>query len=275
MKSEELEKQLRVLIKTRHSLVLSGLLVIIGVMLIGLVMLPQIKSIISLRQKISQETGQLAKLQQKVLELNEALISPEYSQVDVVNQALPSKKPILDLLMSLSTTISRSGVKLEQLELSPGLIATEGAEQSGTVKKQSGVNKDNLALSLKISGSFSQVEEFMKRVEEISPFTTITSFNLSEKLSKADETTDSTIKVDQVAITMDIQTFFFVQTIKQTLEKPLPVLSNTERETLRQLANFRTSGLAEQNEIMGGGLEDLFGVEGYGPELKQLLQEAQ
>ncbi|MBU0978619.1 MAG: hypothetical protein ABIJ03_02470 [Patescibacteria group bacterium] len=275
MKSEELEKQLRVLIKTRHSLVLSGLLVIIGVMLIGLVMLPQIKSIISLRQKISQETGQLAKLQQKVLELNEALISPEYSQVDVVNQALPSKKPILDLLMSLSTTISRSGVKLEQLELSPGLIATEGAEQSGTVKKQSGVNKDNLALSLKISGSFSQVEEFMKRVEEISPFTTITSFNLSEKLSKADETTDSTIKVDQVAITMDIQTFFFVQTIKQTLEKPLPVLSNTERETLRQLANFRTSGLAEQNEIMGGGLEDLFGVAGYGPELKQLLQEAQ
>jgi len=271
MTSGALEKQFMMLFKTRRPLVLSGFLVILGVMLIGLVMLPQAKSIISLRQKISQETGQLTKLQQKVMELNDALISPEYAQVDVVNQALPSKKPILDLLTSLSSTIAQSHVKLEQLEVSPGLIASEAAEQSVIVKKQTGIGNDYLALSLKISGSFNQVEEFMRRIEEISPFTTITSFDLSEKVSDTEQKTGE----DQVVIMMDIKTFFFAQNVKQTLENPLPVLSDKERETLRQLASFRSSGLMEQKEITGGGLEDLFGVEGYSLELKQLYEQAE
>ena len=277
MKTGGLEKQLRVLFKTRRSIVLSGLFAILGVMLIGLVVVPQVNSIIALRQKITQEQGQLAKLKQRVIQLNQALISPEYSQVEVVDQALPSKKPILELLTSLSSTIKQSGVELEELEVSPGLIASGSAEVTGKVKKTAQRKVDeSLNLSLKVSGSFNQIEDFMKKVEEISPFTTLTSFDLSESVAKATEAnSDSVTTVDRATISMEIQTFFFAQSVQQVLDKPLPELTNRERETLRQLASFQTSGLEEQMHITGGGLEDLFGVKGYSEELKKLYQEAQ
>jgi hypothetical protein len=274
MTSAQLEGKIRSIIKNRQSLMASGLLVLLGLGLVLIVIVPQVQSIIKLQQKVAKEDKQLVSLKQKVLQLNEVLISPEYMKVDVVNQALPSKKPVLELLSSLSNSLSESGVQLDSLEVSPGLIATQSADS--TVKRRKVVKKGEefLALSLKISGSFSQAEHFMKLVEEMSPFTTITSFDLSERTDTVDEN-GVQIKADQVAVAMDIETAFFTQTLDQTLEKLVPPLTPEELETLRQLDSFGISGLEEQLQITGGGLEDLFGVEGYSKQLRALILEAQ
>lgn len=231
----------------------------VSAMLIFFAIIPQFREFIALHSELNKETPKLEKLQQKLVELENVQFTPEFAQAEIVEDALPSKKPLLELLTSLNTIAVASSVRIENFDLNPGLIASNTAELQGNAKQdlkaKDGV--DTLDISMDAVGSFDNIQKFLIDLEKISPFTTINTLSLSSR-SRGD---DFGTQASDMQATLTTKSHFFTQSVSAAVEAPLPTLSNKEQEVLSELSQFSTSDLPEQIEITGGGIEDLFGVD--------------
>lgn len=229
----------------------------LGLLSVGLVLLaaiPQFQQAVDLRSEYQQEEPKLSKLKQKLASLESVRFTPEFAQVDVVNQALPSKKPLLELMVSLSNIAIETGATIESFEISPGIVASDAAEVQANSKRVANQGAvDTLDVTMSVTGSDTAVQSFIREVEQMAPFTTITQLSLTSLLSNSSEA--------QREALLSTSTFFFTKSVKATVEAPLPQLSAPEQAVLASLSELVPSQLPEQTEITGGGLEDLFGVD--------------
>jgi Tfp pilus assembly protein PilO len=223
----------------------------VGLLLVLFAIIPQLKEAYGVYQQIGEEKPKLEKLLAKKLELENLVYTPEYAQISRVNAALPSKKPLLELLSGLNAISSQTGVSIDSFDLSPGLIASESAETQVAATAA----YDKLALNLKLTGTFESIQEFMVQLERISPFTTITLLDLSDPTLALDGTKFQSAE-------LETETYYFTQPIRVTIDSPLPKLSAVDQKTLIDLEQFSVTDLPIQTEIRGGGLDDLFGVKG-------------
>lgn len=236
--------------------------IVLGVVAVGLLVfgfIPQIQQVLELRAELDKETPKLLQLERKLSDLENVKFTPEFGQADIVEAALPSKKPLLELMMSLSTIAVETGVVIQDFEISPGQIATDSAGLAAiqpTVRDRGTSNAVGyLEFEMEIEGTFPQVQEFLILIEKISPFTTINTLTLGVQ---GDTNADDEQLIESRLAT---KTYFFTQPVKTTVEAPLPKLNNQDIVVLEELASFVSSDLPEQNEVLGGGLEDLFNVE--------------
>lgn len=250
-------KSVKIFWATRKSLVMAVTLGLIGLVLVSAVIIPQFHQAMDLYNDLQSEKPKLEKLEQKLAELESIEISPEFAQVATVEDALPSRKPLLELMMALNSVSQETGTVVQDFELSPGLVATDSTQQ----KNNRGVY-DSLSLNLTIQGTFIQIQDFLLKVEEVSPFTTIVSMEIGNQLN-----TNSPEFAQQVAIDptfeaeLTTETYFFTQPIAARIDSPLPKIANRELEVLNFLASFKPTQLQEQTEIRGGGLDDLFQIQ--------------
>jgi Tfp pilus assembly protein PilO len=237
-----------------------GIAIGLGVVSVGLVLfaiIPQFQETLELNTQFKKEKPKLARLQSKLVELDNIQFSPEFSQRGFVEAALPSKKPLLELLTSLHTISEEDNVSVEEFSLSPGLVATNEAEIIANAKqKANSAGVDTIDVEMVVTGTFSDVGKFLINLEKISPFTTITQLGLSSRSSGDDfnqEESDMRAKIST-------KSYFFTQSVAASIEAPLPTLNILEQSVLKDLADFSDVDLPEQLEITGG-LEDLFGVD--------------
>lgn len=266
------QASIRILLATRKKLLISIGIGLLSFILLAAVMIPQIQETISLYSKLNAETPMTDKLKKKLAALEGIVNTAEYAQIHVVDQALPSKKPLLELLMSLYTLSSQTGIAIHQFQLSPGLVASDSTT---TAVKTNSKSYDSLELEMKVSGTFKQIQDFLLQAEKASPFTTVTNLDIGGVIS-GDKNTDKESKIFQADVTT--RTFFFTQAISVRIETPLPILAIKEQNVLATLASFIPNKLPEQKGVEGGGLEDLFGVSGFAGAgkaeyLEQLLQK--
>lgn len=244
----------RALLVNRKELLFAVGLAVASVLIVLLAAIPQFREIMSLRSQIAKDTQKLEKLQRKLAQLEEISFNPDYQQREVVFDALPSRKPLLEVLNSLVVVVRDTGVKVDQLELNPGSIATDSA----TVQAKSARSKNSLAndlgLDIVVSGSFDNMQQFFAQVEQMSPFTTISQLALSDSRTEIGGT-------PRIRAQLTMDTYYYTQTIAQTLEADLPTIGDQEREVLAELASFTPGALPEQLEITGGGLEEFFEVD--------------
>lgn len=233
----------------------------LGAISAGLVLfaiIPQFQETLDLNSQLQKEKPKLEKLQKKLVELDNIQFSPEFSQKEIVDAALPSKKPLLELLTSLHTISEADNVSIDEFSLTPGLVATNEAELVAEAKKSSKKSEvDTLTVEMSVSGTFADVGKFLIDLEKISPFTTITQLALSSN-ARGDDFTEETNDIKAKIIT---QSYFFTQSVSASVEAPLPTLSTPEQNVLQDLADFSNIDLPDQLEITGGGLQDLFGVD--------------
>lgn len=242
----------------RRSLAVAIGLSIVSAALVIFAIIPQFQEIIKLNSELNNEKPKLEKIQKKLVELDNIQFSPEFSQREVVDAALPSKKPLLELLTSLHTISEADRVSITEFSLNPGLIASSEAEIQEDAKRLA--NKDgvdSIDLEMTVVGTFDDVGKFMLDLEKISPFTTITQLGLSSRASGD----DFTAAASDIQAKISTKSYFFTQSVTASVEAPLPVLNQGEQEVLTELANFSNIDLPEQLKITGGGLEDLFGVD--------------
>lgn len=242
----------------RKSLATAIGLGVVAAMLVFFAIIPQFQEVVELYSQLNNEKPKLAKLQKKIVELDNIQFSPEFSQKEIVDAALPSKKPLLELLTSLNTIAEADRVSITEFTLSPGLIATSEAEIQADAKKSA--NKDgvdSIDLEMTVVGTFDDVGKFMLDLEKISPFTTIVQLGLSSRESGD----DFTAAASDMQAKIFTKSYFFTQSVAASVEAPLPALKEREQEVLKELAKFSNIDLPEQLEITGGGLEDLFGVD--------------
>lgn len=248
----------RTFVVNRRSL---GIAVVLGAVAVGLVVfaiVPQFQEILDLNSQLQNEKPKLEKLQRKLVELDNIQFSPEFSQKAVVDAALPSRKPLLELLTSLNTISQSNRVAITEFSLNPGLIATSEAEIQAEAKKSANSEGvDSIDVNMTVVGTFDDVGKFLIDLEKISPFTTIVQLGLSSRVAGD----DFTEQASDMQAKISTKSYFFTQSVLASVEAPLPALNELEQNVLNELASFSTSDLPEQLEITGGGLEDLFGVD--------------
>ncbi|MEX0896390.1 MAG: GspMb/PilO family protein [Patescibacteria group bacterium] len=248
------EQSLRIIIATRQQLLLAMGIVIGIAALIFAVMIPQGREAWAEYQQIEQERPRLESYQNKVVQLDNIPFTPEYAQIEIIEEALPSRNPLLELLVSLNSVSADTDVVVVSYDLSPGLVATDSTQLQQSSRS---TGYDSLQLNLSVQGTFNELQDFLRRVEEVAPFSTITSLQLSNQITS--ETGAALDAQDQeFSAELITETYYFTRPITVTYESPLPVITDQDRTVLNALASFVPTELPVQNQIQGGGLEDLF-----------------
>ncbi|MBP7768384.1 hypothetical protein KA082_00920 [Candidatus Woesebacteria bacterium] len=265
---------IRILFFTRKHFLYSIALGLLGVIIVFVVLIPQIQEVISIVGKLNTEQPKTEHLRKKLASLNNLVATAEYAQVSVVDAALPSRKPLLELMMSVSSVANTTGIQVDKFAINPGLVASDSTK---VVKKTVGANNgyDLLSIKMDISGTFAQIQDFFLKMEQISPFTTVTKMEISGEVgdvaqntsvqkdsSTADPAAVAQAKEPQFRASVITQTYFYTQQLAVKIDADLPAITAAQQNVLAALASFVPFEVAPQTEVVGGGLEDPFGVKG-------------
>jgi Tfp pilus assembly protein PilO len=245
---------------SRKFLVFAVALVLLEIVLIGTLLVPQVQEAYASYQKMQAEKPKLQKLLDKLDELESIEMNPDFAQVDVVEKALPSRKPLMELLLALSSVSQDTGIAIEQFELRPGLVATDSTQPTQQASSKGAF--DQLALDVMIRGTFDDIVAFLLKVEEVSPFSTITSMEIGNQINMNAEGFEDLAQEAVFQAVLTTETYFFTQSIAARIDSPLPKLSEKERQVLSALASFVPTEAPVETEIRGGGSEDLFNLQG-------------
>ncbi|MFH1959025.1 MAG: hypothetical protein ABIJ22_01725, partial [Patescibacteria group bacterium] len=263
MKIKQKQKiNFRSLIINRRYLVISVIIGVAGLLVVFLGITPQINQTLDLNRKIKTEQQKLELLIRKTSDLENIDAQEAYASVDLVDQVLPSKKPLLELLAVLSTIAGKSEVVFTNMSLSPGKIASESAQFINSAKSNTGQTKVTpvikedrgfLDVELKVSGLFSNVEQFFLDVERVAPLIIIKSISLNIKSEEI------IMPTDQVDAELVLSVYYFTKTVSASLESSLPSIGSKEQEIISEISSYYYPSIEVQQQIIGGGLEDLFG----------------
>lgn len=244
---------------TRRFLVWTGFLGLLSVGIILLSIVPQINSTNKLYNEMLKENKRLAQLRVKVSQLDDASNSTILVNSDKINSTLPSKKPLLELLSGLNGIGNKTQVSFNDISLTPGEISTKSAESAATKKKKesniAAKKYEVLDLDVTVTGKIQNINQFLKEVELLAPFTNVTAMALNEKTTNNQDLSFSdTVFEAKLTIT----TYFFNRAITATIDSSLPQLTAAQQSVINGIQNFTYTTVEAQSEIRGGGLENLF-----------------
>ncbi len=165
-KEDKKQVNLKVFLATRQFFIATVALGFGCLLLVLAAILPQINAAWSLYNQAEAEKPKLEKLKTKLVELQNIKFTPEDAQKDTVDKALPSHKPLLELLGSLNAVATTTGISIDHFEINPGEIASDAASlTSKNGKRREGpANVDYMDLVLEISGTFDAVTDFLVKV---------------------------------------------------------------------------------------------------------------
>ncbi len=272
MKLEQKDFNWHSLITNRRFLVwtaASGLVLILTVFL-GLI--PQAQELVELRDELKTSERQLSTLRTKVSDLENIEARQAYQARASVNQIMPSRKPLLELLAGLNSVAVRNQVSFTDFSLSPGEISSASADFLESARtnadrrsrsRKSQEDYEAMPIELEVEGKFSDMQRFLIEVERSAPLVTITGLILNVK-------TDEMIRPsDIVQAELVLNSYYYTQPISSALEKPLPIVGTAENRVLEEIAHYHYPSAAVQERIMGGGYEDIFGLNRSELQLKE------
>jgi len=260
------QANLKYLYNTRKYLFWAGFL---GLLMTGILIfsiIPQIMASMELYNDLISENKRFSQLKIKAAQLDESASSLLMSNKDKINQALPSRKPLLELLSGLNLVGQKTQVSFTDISLNPGKISTESAQLAETSSTKSSKKKkakksppkyDVLNLDVTVTGGIDNVNQFLSEIEKIAPFTTIVDLALNERSDRSGLDEDSAQTVFEAKIT--VTTYFFTKEIAANVNALLQSeLTVPERKVVEDLQDFTYTSLEQQSQIRGGGLENLF-----------------
>lgn len=252
------QNNLRYFYNTRRFLIWAGFLGILSAGLVIFSVLPQINSITGLYDDLLKENKRLAQLRVKVAQLDDASNSTIMLNADKINLTLPSRKPLIELLSGLNNIGNKTRVSFTDISLTPGKISTESAEAAtssrGRAANVASKKYEVLDLDVTVSGPIQNINQFLREVELLAPFTNVTAMTLNEK-TNGNQVGSSN---QQFEAKVTITTYFFNRAITATIDSSLPELTPAQQTVINGIQNFTYTTIEEQLEIRGGGLENLF-----------------
>lgn len=210
---------------------------IVAVVLISLFLLtvrPQLERIGRLKKEVAGQKERLKKLTEKSSLLESTSKDELQRKVLKVEQVLPSEKPAVRIINTLSQLSSEGEVIFSGIDLSPGELSTLSAKAA---QKKQAASKTNLAPFLKvgfsIDGTKDKVFSFLDSLEMVTPIMRIEALKLS-----IIEGVDFQETIMNAGI--DISVFYQqAPTELGKIETSLPLLTPEETEILADLDNFK------------------------------------
>lgn len=249
------DTKLKIFFSTRRFFIEACLFFAAAAAIILLATIPQIQAVFEYQNTIAREQPKLEQLEIKLQNLETVEVSEEFSKAGVVNQTLPSKKPLMELLISLQAAADRSETNIINFDLSPGELASASAQSAKTAKRGA-ADFDFVELNVELEGSFTDIQNFFNYVERFTPFTMISNVNLEPLQANQELSADSE---SLVTASMQIRTYYFTKSVQSTVDSTLPSLTQQNLDVLAEVETFVTIDVPEQQEIENGGNPDLFG----------------
>lgn len=263
-------------LRKRRFLAAALMVVVIAVVLILAVAWPQATASWQTRQDLLQEREKLTQLQTKLARLQEIPTSLVVQEQDVISQALPSYKPVFELLSILQQVSQQTQVQITELVLNPGELSElqqEGSlNQSGTNQSENSlaprrgqVNRgaegvEEVTIVITIQGESGNINTFVNTLNQVTPFISLTQLLL-------DTTTVAGLEAQDVVSTeLELSTFFFTGSVSSSRSAQLPIPTSQHQLTIDSIKNWQNPLLNRSGSVIGGGLEDLFGVVSLGEE---------
>ena len=243
------------LFANRRYLLAAAALTAFGALLILFVVLPQGKKIINLRDQIDVETKKLRLLQLKISSLRDAQVLQLVDNADLVDKVFPSYKPLLEFLAAVNNAARISRVKVEDVQLSPGLISGDSdIAANKKIKLEKRGDYKTLSLSLLISGSMARINSFLTQLERVGPLVNVSKITLRKQKSK-----ESLMSEPQFEAELQLETYYFTKSIKSAVNTPLPKIGAEEINLIEEL---KTYVIAQPNLWPGiGAAGQLFDVQ--------------
>lgn len=178
---------------------------VMGILTLG-VLIPQINLISDHNQKLTIEEKKLSDLQTRSTFLTSLNSQELTDEASVLQKVLPSQKPVMPLISSIEKLASDANVSLQSFELTPGVVATEGATPSlQTMLPVKGIVEGvgPLPLKMEVQGGFAQMNTFFKTLDVLIPLINVRTIEftvLSQNRSALDPTTryKATIELDSL-----------------------------------------------------------------------------
>lgn len=200
--------------------------------------------------ELQEAKAQQQKMSEKLDLLLSLEASPDLQKKTTINAALPSRKPFFELLQSMNLVSQQTNVIIDRFEITPGLVATDSAGQTTTMAK----NRNGAAaleVNYTVSGSFKELNDYLQKIEEVTPFTTVVKLDIGSEISNVDLSETFTAQVMS-------ETYYFIQPITTTEGAALPEMSDESREAIQALESYNAVVVPTQSEIIGGQ-ENIFG----------------
>lgn len=252
-------------VRQRQFFYLALFLVLVSVVVILLVFWPQVQAIFGMIAKIKAEQKINISLEKKEIQLANLSSSAELIKIDQVNQILPAKKPLVEMLSAVNLVAAETRVVITGIELSPGKLATASGSTSAPApasSTQKGRDYGTIEVALVVSGSLNQINQFLSQVEKIAPMTTVTNMSLN-KISKP-RTLDASLSANLVSENFEAKltlvSYFFTKSVNASLEAALPELSAKENQLLTSLQDFRDPNQNRQLQLQPSSKTDLFSL---------------
>lgn len=220
---------------------LIGGIIVIGV-LVGLI--PQIKDIVTIRASIDELSKTLDSLDAKYQALTSMSDAELNSMVSMVESALPSDKPIFQALEVVQSQAFEYGLVVDSFDFSPGSVASESASvKQKSTKQASGISF--LDLEVTLMGTFENLLQFVKALENSGPLTEVQGFSVSSA---------ATFEND-VKTTIMLKIFYMPSPqVIGGVTTPLKLMSQTQIAAIEQLTTLArvTSGslVAPQGAVL-------------------------
>ena len=245
---------LKILLNTRRHLIESVALFLVAGLILIFATIPQIRTSLSINDQVEKEKPKVAKLESKLANLENVLVTSEFAQSQLVNLALPSKKPLIELLISLQSSALQSQAEIINFEVSPGSLATESAQIKTTSRNSQG--SDYLEMEVSLSGTFASIQQFLKYTEQFTPFTIISRISIDVPEEDLESITTSP---DETTADLTIRTYYFTKVVESSVDSILPTMTDANRSVLNQLADYQHIIVPQQQQIEGGGNLEIFG----------------
>jgi len=250
------------LIRSRRFLVVAIVAGVLTLILLLIVIVPQFQGAFKSRKENIAAQKKLAQLRKKTVALDAVRSLPVYQQQELINKILPSRKAVFELLSALEQMGQRSGVSLSDLELAPGLLATESAQAQKNARVSSEnvrLGVETVTLRLNVTGGRAQINQFLQSVNQVMPLTSVTKMDLQSAGGDNQLNTSNSQYKNQI----ELSTYFFTKSVSATVESELPALGAEEEVVLKSLGNFVQTPYVRPTSIIGGGNLDLFQAQGF------------
>ncbi len=203
-----------------------------------------LSNLLKLREENKNMNTKLAALIKKS-QLLQSLDDLEISKkVERLEEVFPSDKPVLSLFASLNQLALEENVAFGGIKLNPGRLekiqpslAQDEAKNAAAAATVESSDLQELEISFSIKGQLEDIADFIRQLEKNSPLTQIESMSLS---------------LDGLVASLEVKVFY--QDFPENLglvEKPVPVLTEKEKEILAAIADFRKIEKIEPNAPIG------------------------
>ncbi len=248
------------LLRTRRYMVIAVALGIGAALLLFYVGTTLISQTVGGVNEFNTKQKDVTTLRRKALALQDGTLIEQAEDRQKIDILLPSKKPLLQLLNNVGTAAQEAQVTLAEIETTPGRIASGSAQLKADVAKFGGAptstkinGTDVLQIGLTVNGTLPQINAFLKNIEHITPLSDITQLQLIHLSGE-------NIGEGQYQAKLKIASYYFTQPINVRVDAALPEIKGTEQDFLNSLDTFKFSAETQQENIQGGGLNDLFRV---------------